>query len=98
MATDSLLNLASPIKPDINRQKIWLRLEEYQVCKPREHMAGMDSIPSYAIQSQRLVGILTHYQSKVRCLNLLNGFSSEHNGHLSFSQVRQDEDIITVQK
>ncbi|MBD0257608.1 MAG: tetratricopeptide repeat protein, partial [Cytophagales bacterium] len=74
---DSLLRLLRAGKPDTNRVNQLIRLGEYQVYKPGEFAADMDSARDYARQAQGLSRRLGHYPGEARSLDLLGTISRE---------------------
>jgi tetratricopeptide (TPR) repeat protein len=74
---DSLLRVLSHSKADTNRVKGLLRLGEYQVYKPGEFKADMDSARIYALQAQSLSQKLGYYRGETKSLNLLGTISRE---------------------
>jgi two-component sensor histidine kinase len=74
---DSLLGVIQITKLDTNRVKIWLRLGEYQVYKPGEFKADMDSASTYARKAYELSRQLGYYIGECRSLNLLGTISRE---------------------
>ena len=74
---DSLLAVLARSKPDTNRVRLWLRLGEYQVYKPGEFAADMDSARAYAGQAQALSRTLKDYRGEARSLNLLGTVNRE---------------------
>ncbi len=68
---DSLLRVLPQIKADTNRVKAWLRLGAYQVYKPGEFKANMDSAYGYAKAAEGLSQALRFakgYQESQRLL------------------------------
>jgi tetratricopeptide (TPR) repeat protein len=74
---DSLLQLLGNGKADTNRVNHLIRLGEYQVYKPGEFKADMDSARTYAGQAQGLSRQLKYYLGEGRSLNLLGTISRE---------------------
>ncbi|CAA9286865.1 MAG: Two-component system sensor histidine kinase [uncultured Cytophagales bacterium] len=74
---DSLLRLLQAGKADTNRVSQFIRLGEYQVYKPGEFKADMDSARSYAEQANGLSRQLKFYSGESRSLNLLGTISRE---------------------
>jgi tetratricopeptide (TPR) repeat protein len=74
---DSLLQVLAHSKADTNRVKVLLRLGEYQVYKPGEFKADMDSARTYAGQAQGLSRKLGYYRGEAKSLNLLGTISRE---------------------
>ncbi|MDO1449929.1 histidine kinase dimerization/phosphoacceptor domain -containing protein [Rhodocytophaga aerolata] len=74
---DSLLGVLQTIQADTNRVKIWLRLGEYQVYKPGEFKADLDSARTYAEQARDLSHKLSDYRMEAKSLNLLGYINLE---------------------
>jgi two-component sensor histidine kinase len=74
---DSLLKVLASSKADTNRVKVLLRLGEYQVYKPGEFKADMDSARTYTLQGQALSKNLGYYRGEAKSLNLLGTISRE---------------------
>ncbi len=74
---DSLLRVLARSKADTNRVKVLLRLGEYQVYKPGEFKADLDSARTYAGQARALSRKLGHYPGEAQSLNLLGTVSRE---------------------
>jgi two-component sensor histidine kinase len=64
-------------KSDTNRVNHLIRLGEYQVYKPGEFKADMDSARTYAEQAGELSRKLSYYPGEARSLNLLGTISRE---------------------
>lgn len=74
---DSLFEALYTSRPDTNRVKIWLHLGEYQVYKPGEFKADMDSAMTYAHQANELSRQLGYYKGEAKSLNLLGTIYKE---------------------
>jgi two-component sensor histidine kinase len=74
---DSLLRVLAASQADANRVEVLLRLAEYQVYKPGESKADLDSARTYAGQARALSRKLGHYRGEARSLNLLGTVSRE---------------------
>lgn len=74
---DSLLRLLAQSKPDTNRVKGLLRLGEYQLYKPGEFKADLDSAHTYAGQARALSHTLGDYRMEAKSLNLLGFINLE---------------------
>jgi two-component system, sensor histidine kinase PdtaS len=67
---DNLLRLLTQSKPDSSRVKVLLRLGEYQLYKPGEFKADLDSARTYAGQARALSHNLGDYRMEAKSLNL----------------------------
>ncbi len=74
---DSLLRVLAESQADTHRVAVLLRLGEYQVYKPGEFKADMDSARTYARQAQGLSRKLGYYGGEVKSLDLLGVVSKE---------------------
>ncbi len=74
---DSLRKALAQTQTDTNQVKLWVRLGEFQVYKPGEFPADLDSARTYAEQARRLSRKLGYYQGEARSLNLLGTTSKE---------------------
>ncbi len=76
-AADSLLRRLQAGKADTNRVHQFIRLGEYQVYKPGESKADLDSARTYARQAHDLSRRLGFYPGEAASLNLLGTISRE---------------------
>jgi hypothetical protein len=67
---DGLLRLLTQSRPDTNRVKGLLRLGQYQLYKPGEFKADLDSAHTYAGQARALSHKLGDYRMEAKSLNL----------------------------
>jgi tetratricopeptide (TPR) repeat protein len=74
---DSLLKVLAESRADTNRVKVLLRLGGYQVYKPGEFKADMDSARTYGLQAQSLSRTLGYYRGEAKSFNLLGTVSRE---------------------
>ena len=74
---DSLLRVLAESEADTNRVQVLLRLGAYQVYKPGEFAADMDSARTYVRQAQRLSRTLGDYAGEANSLDLLGTVSKE---------------------
>jgi hypothetical protein len=95
---DSLLHVLAESRADTNHVKVFtnhvkvlLRLGEYQVYKPGEFKADMDSARTYALQAQSLRRTLGYYRGEAKSFNLLCTVSRESK---DFSQAIAYQQVV----
>ena len=74
---DSLLRLLAQSRPGTNRVKVLLRLGEYQLYKPGEFEADLDSAHTYAGQARALSHKLGDCRMEAKSRNLLGFVNPE---------------------
>ncbi|WPR77320.1 hypothetical protein [Algoriphagus sp. NG3] len=83
---DSLLRILPHSKPDTNRVKVLLRLDEYKRYKPGESKADLHSARIYARQARVLSHKLGDYHIEAKTLNQLGFINRESKDfHLAFA-------------
>ncbi len=83
---DGLLRLLAQSRPDTNRVKVLLPLGEYQLYKPGEFKADLDSAHTYAGQARALSHKLVDYRMEAKSLNLPGFINPElKNFHLAIA-------------
>ncbi len=92
---DGLLRLLAQSRPDTNRVKVLLRLGEYQLYKPREFKADLDSAHIYAGQARALSHKLGDYRMEAKSLNMLGFINLESKDfHLAIAFQQADTNLF----